>query len=42
MEKIKLELGVKTIGREVMGGDRVYEVREGVLIAAILPAKIAV
>ncbi len=29
VEKIKLELGVKTIGREVMGGDRVYEVREG-------------
>ncbi len=42
MGKIKAEFGIKAIGREVMGDDRVYEVREGVLIAAILPAKIAV
>ncbi len=29
VEKIKAELGMRAIGREVMGGDGVYELREG-------------
>ena len=28
MEKTKAELGIKAIGREVMGADGVYELRE--------------
>jgi hypothetical protein len=29
IEKTKAEFGIKTIGREVMGTDGVYELREG-------------
>jgi hypothetical protein len=29
VEKTKAELGIKAIGREVMGTDGVYELREG-------------